>query len=126
MKDPMYFENYGEPLEFEAPQKADKALVPNYIVNLFSAITVLGTCAVVASVAAASLRSSSKSHQQQQQQLLVHAAATLLPDETVPLDGWTNEWHSLMPSPRPIVCFLNREGFLRCAAVAPLFVTPAA
>ncbi|KAH7968202.1 hypothetical protein HPB52_006879 [Rhipicephalus sanguineus] len=111
MKDPMYFENYGEPLEFEAPEKVDKALVPNYIVNLFSAITVLGTCAVVARVAAASFRGS-KSHQKQ-----LLTGATLLPDEIVPLGGWADEWHALMPSPRPIVCFLNREGFLRCAKV---------
>lgn len=74
---------------------------------MFSAITVLGTCAVVARVAAASFRGS-KSHQKQ-----LLTGATLLPDEIVPLGGWADEWHALMPSPRPIVCFLNREGFLR-------------
>ncbi|KAH6934742.1 hypothetical protein HPB50_000620 [Hyalomma asiaticum] len=106
MKDPMYFENYGEPLDFEAPEKGDKALVPNYIVNLFSAITVLGTCAVVGHVYVASWRGARGHHK-------LPAGSPFLPDEMEPLDGWTGEWHSLMPSPRPIVCFLNREGFLR-------------
>ncbi|XP_075543973.1 uncharacterized protein LOC142578475 [Dermacentor variabilis] len=106
MKDPMYFENYGEPLDFEVPEKGDKALVPNYIVNLFSAITVVGTCAVVASVAVTSLRGSKAHHKQS-------ASAVQLPDQEEPMDAWMAEWHTFMPSPRPIVCFLNREGFLR-------------
>ncbi|KAH7967760.1 hypothetical protein HPB52_002232 [Rhipicephalus sanguineus] len=101
MKDPMYFENYGEPLEFEAPEKVEKALVPNYIRHHGT-----GTCAVVARVAAASFRGS-KSHRKQ-----LLTGATLLRDEIVPLGGWADEWHALMPRPRPIVCFLNWEGFL--------------
>ncbi|KAH7953603.1 hypothetical protein HPB49_010545 [Dermacentor silvarum] len=106
MKDPMYFENYGEPLDFEVPEKGEKAVVPNYIVNLLSAITVLGTCAVVASVAVSSFRGSKGHHKRS-------ASAVLLPEEEEPMDGWMGEWHTLMPSPRPIVCFVNREGFLR-------------
>ncbi|KAK8764896.1 hypothetical protein V5799_032491 [Amblyomma americanum] len=115
MRDPMYFENYGEPLDFEVADKGEKVLVPNYMVNLLSVITVLTTIAVVVRVGVASFRDShsAKGH------VGPYIAApppplSLLPEAQEPLEGWSNEeWRALMPSPRPIVCFLNRDGFLR-------------
>ncbi|XP_072140210.1 uncharacterized protein [Dermacentor andersoni] len=110
MRDPMYFENYVKPLDFEATNKGQKVLVPNYLVNLLSGIVVVATCAIVASVGVVSLRGARGRHAGSSEA----PTAALLPDADEPLDHWTaDEWRRLIPSPRPILCFLNREGFLR-------------
>lgn len=113
MRDPMYFENYGEPLDFEVADKGgEKVLVPNYMVNLLSAITVISTCAVVARVGVVSLRSP-PGKVTYGTQAASTAGPPLLPGADDPLEGWVDDWRALMPSKRPIVCFLNRKGFLR-------------
>ncbi|KAH7949253.1 hypothetical protein HPB49_006641 [Dermacentor silvarum] len=110
MRDPMYFENYGNPLDFEVTNKGEKVLVPNYLVNLLGGIVVLATCAIVASVGVASFGGV----RGRRAGISEAPTAAFLPDADEPLDPWTaDEWRRLIPSPRPILCFLNREGFLR-------------
>ncbi|XP_075726106.1 uncharacterized protein LOC142767760 [Rhipicephalus microplus] len=110
MRDPMYFENYGTALDFEVANKGEKVLVPNFLVNTLGAIVVLITCVVVASVGVASFRGAKRQHV-----VTSEASTTVLwPDPIDKLDHqMAEEWRAYMPSPRPILCFLNREGFLR-------------
>ncbi|KAH7943201.1 hypothetical protein HPB52_006343 [Rhipicephalus sanguineus] len=110
MRDPMYFENYGTALDFEVANKGEKVLVPNYLVNVLSAIVVLATCVTVVGVGVASFRAAKGEHVG----TLEASTAVLLPDANDALDHrMAEEWRTYMPSPRPILCFLNREGFLR-------------
>ncbi|KAL1473668.1 hypothetical protein MTO96_038532 [Rhipicephalus appendiculatus] len=127
MRDPMYFENYGTAVDFEKANKGEKGagaqlsgdacyvdaqqLHPSALeVNTLSAIVVLATCVVIASVGIASLRGAKGQHA-----VTSEASTTvLLPDAIDELDHrMAEEWRTYMPSPRPILCFLNREGFLR-------------
>ncbi|XP_064480050.1 putative chitinase 2 [Ornithodoros turicata] len=116
MLDPMYFENYGEPVDFEVNEKEkENVLVPNYVVNIFSAIAVLATCAIVSKVA---VNSFSRIHHAKRDVAATNDSSSSLlirldtPQDLNP-DLIHPDWREILPSPRPIFCFVNREGFIR-------------